>query len=103
MTLGVLIKMLRRYCKGFYKIGYGLWAIGYRRRIFLLPIASSCLLPVFIIGCGEILLRRYCKGFYKIGYGLWAIGYRRRIFLLPIASSCLLPVFIIGCGETLQL
>jgi len=62
MTLGVLIKMLRRYCKGFYKIGYGLWAIGYRRRIFLLPIASSCLLPVFIIGCaGDLAAKKDIK------------------------------------------
>lgn len=62
MTLGVLIKMLRRYCKEFYKIGYRLWAIGYRRRIFLLPIASSCLLPVFIIGCtGDLAAKKDIK------------------------------------------
>ena len=43
--------MLKRYCRGSYKIGYRLWDRGYRLRIFLLPIAASCLLPIFISGC----------------------------------------------------
>ncbi len=42
--------MRKKYCRGFYKIGYRLWYRGYRLRIFLLPIAF-CLLPVFVNGC----------------------------------------------------
>lgn len=42
--------MLKRYCKGFYKIYYLLSVICYWQRILLLPVVF-CLLPVFTSGC----------------------------------------------------